>query len=82
MSTRCRHDITGCKSRLYSALGKWKETVATAEESWNDATAKEFYQKQLGDVDPIMTRMIASLQEAIEMVQSFEKRVIDTDKFD
>ena len=52
------------------------------EESWNDTTSQEFYQQQLGEVEPIMTRMIAILQEAIDKVQSFEKRVVDTDKFD
>ena len=82
MSPRSRNDLNGCKSRLHSTLGQWRETTALVEESWNDTTAQEFYQQQLGEVEPIMTRMIAILQEAIDKVQSFEKRVVDTDKFD
>jgi len=82
MSPRSRNDLTGCKSRLHSTLGKWRETTALVEESWNDATAQDFYQRQLGEVEPIMTRTISILQEAIDLVQSIEKRVVDTDKFD
>lgn len=63
-------------------LGKWRESTATVAESWNDVTAQNFQQQQLGEVEPVMNRMIAILQAAMDLVQSFEKRVVDIDKFE
>lgn len=77
METRSRSDLVGCCSRLQSTLGKWRETTSTIEEQWNDATAKAFYTQSLGEIEPVLTRMIATLQESVEMVQSIEKRVFD-----
>jgi uncharacterized protein YukE len=77
MSTRSRNDLIGCNSRLQSTLSSWREKAATVQEAWNDETAKEFHSQSLGDIEPVITRMIASLQEAIELVRSFEKKVVD-----
>ena len=77
MSTRCRNDLLGCGSRLQSTLSKWRETTLAIQEPWNDETAKDFYAHSLGDVEPIMMRLIASLQEAVTLVQSIEKKVLD-----
>lgn len=82
MSTRCRNDIVGCRSRLQSTLSKWGETTAITEESWNDETAKSFYSQSLGDVEPVIKRMMVALLAAADLVHKMEKMVVDTDKHD
>lgn len=80
MSTRCRNDIFGCKSRLQSTLTKWRESLAAVEEAWRDETAIKFYNESIGEVDPSISRMMASLQEAGDLVRMLEKRVADEDR--
>lgn len=82
MDTRCRNDLVGCRSRLQSTLSKWRESTDTIEETWNDETAKNFFTQSLGDVEPVIKRMMASLLEAAEMVHKLEKMVLDTDKYE
>ena len=82
MDTRCRNDLVGCRSRLQSTLSKWRESTDTIEETWNDETAKNFFTQSLGDVEPVIKRMMASLLEAAEMVYKLEKMVLDTDKYE
>ncbi len=82
MSTRCRNDLVGCRSRLQSTLSKWSEVTATVEESWNDATAKTFQTQSLSDIEPVLKRMMNSLLDAVDMVNKMEKMVVDPDKFE
>ncbi len=82
MNTKCRNDLVGCRSRLQSTLSKWGESRSTIEESWNDETAKSFYNQSLGDVEPIFKRMMTSLLEAADLVHKIEKMVVDSDKFE
>lgn len=82
MDTRCRNDLVGCRSRLQSTLSQWGETTDIIEESWNDETAKSFSTQCLGDVEPVVKRMMASLLEAADMVHKMEKMVADTDKYE
>ncbi len=82
MDTRCHNDLVGCRSRLQSTLSKWRESTDTIEETWNDETAKNFFTQSLGDVEPVIKRMMASLLEATEMVHKLEKLVLDTDKYE
>lgn len=79
MSTRCRNDLVGSSSRMQSTLSRWNDTTSGIQELWNDETAKNFYVQSLGDVEPVMTRMIASLQEAVDLVRTIEKKVTDPD---
>ena len=79
MSTRCRNDLIGSSSRMQSTLSRWTETTSAIEELWNDETAKTFYAQSLGEVGPVITRMIASLQEAVDLVRTIEKKVTDPD---
>ena len=79
MSMRCRNDLIGCSSRMQSTLSHWRETASVIEELWKDETAKNFYVQSLGEVEPVMIRMIASLQEAMDLVRTIEKKVIDPD---
>jgi uncharacterized protein YukE len=81
-TTRCRNDLIGCSSRLQSTLGKFRESLDEIQESWNDNTAKEYYVHSLGEVEPVASRMIASLQEAVELVRSIEKKLVDTDAYE
>ena len=82
MDTRCRNDLVGCRSRLQSTLSKWGETTAIIEETWNDETAKTFYTQSLGEVEPVLKRMMSSLLEAADLVHKMEKMVVDTDKYE
>jgi uncharacterized protein YukE len=82
MDTRCRTDLTGCRSRLQSTLSKWRESTDTIQETWNDDTASAFHTQSLGDVEPVIKRMMSSLLEATDLVQKMEKLVFDTDRFD
>jgi len=82
MNTRCRNDLVGCRSRLQSTLSKWRESTDIIEETWNDETAKTFYAQSLGDVEPVIKRMMASLLEAADLVHKIEKMVADTDRHD
>ncbi|MCU0706916.1 MAG: hypothetical protein MUF23_01350 [Pirellula sp.] len=77
MSTRCRHDLVGCKGRITSCLNTWRESLAQVQEIWNDATARAYYAEHFSETEETMLRMIASLQEAADMVRSFEKQVSD-----
>lgn len=77
MTTRCRHDISGSISQLQSTLNRWREADRKVEESWSDATAQKFKAENLRSVEPLLGRIIASLQEANELVRSIEKRVTD-----
>lgn len=80
MDIRCRNDLVGCRSRLQSSLSKWRESTDIIEETWNDETAKSFTTQNLGDVEPVIKRMMASLLEAADVVYKMEKRVLDTGK--
>ena len=82
MDTRCRNDLVGCRSRLQSTLSKWRESTDSIEETWNDETAKSFYSQSLGDVEPVIKRMMASLLEAADVVHKMEKMVVDIDKYE
>lgn len=82
MDTRCRNDLTGCRSRLQSTLSKWGETTGTIQETWNDETAKTFQTQSLGDIEPVLKRMMASLLDAADLVHKMEKMVLDTDRFE
>jgi uncharacterized protein YukE len=78
MSTRCRHDLIGCVTQLKSSLHRWSEAEATVAESWKDETATKFHDEYLSTVDETLSRMMAALQEAAELVRKIEKRVVDT----
>ncbi len=82
MDTRCRNDLVGCRSRLQSTLSRWRESTDSIEETWNDETAKSFYSQSLGDVEPVIKRMMASLLEAADVVHKMEKMVVDIDKYE
>ena len=82
MDTRCRNDLVGCRSRLQSTLSKWRESTDIIEETWNDETAKSFTTQNLGDVEPVIKRMMASLLEAADVVHKMEKMVVDIDKYE
>ena len=82
MDTRCRNDLVGCRSRLQSTLSQWGETTDIIEELWNDETAKSYSTQYLGDVEPVVKRMMASLLEAADMVHKMEKMLADTDKYE
>ena len=82
MDTRCRNDLVGCRSRLQSTLSKWRESTDIIEETWNDETAKTFYTQSLGDAEPVIKRMMASLLEAADVVHKMEKMVVDIDKYE
>lgn len=77
MSTRCRHDLNGCVTQLRSALNQWREAQATVAESWSDDTARKFHEENLSEADGTISRVIAALQEAAEVVRSIEKKVAD-----
>jgi hypothetical protein len=65
--------------RLQKPLAKRSQRMAMAnvKESWSDATAEKFMQENFLDTEGTFTRLIASLQEAAELVRSIEKRVGD-----
>jgi hypothetical protein len=67
---------------MQSTLSKWRETMSVIEESWNDETARDFYTHSLGEVEPVMSRMIASLQEAVELARTLEKKLFDPGAFE
>ena len=58
------------------------ETTDIIEELWSDKTAKSYFTQYLGDVEPVVKRMMASLLEAADMVHKMEKMVADTDKYE
>jgi uncharacterized protein YukE len=82
MSTRCRNDLIGCRSRLQSTLSKWNELTAEVRESWKDSTADEFFRTNLNDIEPTLMRMMVALQEAADLVSQMEKKVADHDAYD
>jgi hypothetical protein len=63
-------------------LTKWRETTDIIDESWNDDTAKTFHAQNLGEVETVLARVIAALQEAVDTVRAIEKKVGDPDHFD
>lgn len=77
MSIRCRHDINGAISQMQSTLNRWREAQAKIAEQWSDQTAQKFQTENLQDVEPLLGRMIASLQEANDLVRQLEKKSID-----
>jgi signal transduction histidine kinase len=79
MSTRCRQDLTGCKSRLQSSLNFYREAIHAVEEVWKDETAQHFFQQSLSETEGTIGRMMTRLQEASELVRSFEKKMVDPD---
>ncbi|MFO0011275.1 MAG: hypothetical protein ACK553_00890 [Planctomycetota bacterium] len=80
MSTRCRNDLVGAKGRIASSLNSWRESIASAQEIWNDATARSYYAENFSGMEETLTRMIASLQEAADVVRSFERAVEDEER--
>ncbi len=79
MSTRCRLDLTGAITHLQSTLNRWREAQATVAESWGDQTAQKFHEENLRGSEEVLQRTMISLQEAAELVRSFEKKVFDTE---
>jgi uncharacterized protein YukE len=77
MSTRCRHDLQSAITQLRSQLNRWREAKATVAESWSDETADKFHEENLSTCEDTMSRLIAGLQEATELIRSFEKKVAD-----
>ncbi|MFN6129339.1 MAG: hypothetical protein ACK6DC_14350 [Planctomycetota bacterium] len=77
MTTRCRNDLVGCKARITSNLNAWRESIETVQEIWNDATARSFYSENFTGLEETLSRMIVSIQEAADMVRSFERAVED-----
>jgi hypothetical protein len=77
MTTRCRNDLVGCKARITSSLNAWRESVDTVKEIWNDTTARSFNSENFTGLEETLARMIASIQEAADMVRSFERAVED-----
>lgn len=77
MTTRCRNDLVGCKARITSNLNAWRESIETVQEIWNDATARSFYGENFTGLEETLSRMIVSIQEAADMVRSFERAVED-----
>lgn len=80
MSTRCRNDLVGTSSRITSSLNGWRDATAGVQEVWNDATAQSFYGEHFRDTEQTLTRMIASLHEAAELVRTMERAVADQDE--
>jgi hypothetical protein len=77
MSPRSRSDLVGVKGRIQSTLNDWRIASATSGESWKDATAEKFMNEHFSDVETAMQRILLHLQEASDLVRSFEKRVSD-----
>jgi hypothetical protein len=77
MSTRCRNDLVGCKARITSSLNAYRESLLAVQEIWNDATARSLYTENLAGVEETFSRTIAALQDAIDMVRSFERSIED-----
>jgi hypothetical protein len=77
MNPRSRSDLVGVKGRIQSTLNDWRIASATIGESWKDATAEKFMNEHFSDVETAMQRILLSLQEASDLVRSFEKRVSD-----
>lgn len=80
MSTRCRNDLVGAKGRVASSVNAWRESIASIQEVWSDTTAQRFYSTHFTGMEETLTRMIASLQEAADMVRSFERALQDDDR--
>lgn len=77
MNPRSRSDLVGVKGRIQSTLNDWRTASATIGESWKDATAEKFMNEHFSDVETAMQRILLRLQEASDLVRSFEKRVSD-----
>ncbi len=77
MSTRCRNDLVGSKTRITSSLNSWRESMVAVQEIWNDATARSFYAENFPGLEETLTRMTISVQEAAEMVRGFERALED-----
>jgi hypothetical protein len=77
MSTRCRHDLLGCKTRLEASLKGWRESLVEVQEVWKDTTAMRYYAENCAEVEGILLRAIAVLQESADQVRDMEKRVAD-----
>ena len=82
MSTRCRNDLIGCRSRLQSTVTKWNEAAAEVRESWKDSTAEQFFSENFSQVESIAMRTVVALQEAADLVSQMEKKVVDPDAYD
>ncbi|MFN7874108.1 MAG: hypothetical protein ACK5PB_02235 [Pirellula sp.] len=77
MSTRCRHDLIGCTNQLKNLVHRWNDSVVSVSEFWADATAKKFQDENLATINESFARLMASLQEATELVRKIEKQVGD-----
>lgn len=77
MNPRSRNDLVGTKGRIQNTLNDWRIASATIGESWKDATAEKFMNEHFSDVETAMQRILLQLQEAADLVRSFEKRVSD-----
>jgi hypothetical protein len=58
-------------------LHRWREAKAAVAESWSDETADKFHEENLSNCDETLSRLIAGLVEATELIRSFEKKVSD-----
>jgi hypothetical protein len=77
MNPRSRSDLIGTKGRIQVTLNDWRIASTTIGESWKDATAEKFMNDHFSDVETALQRILLHLQEASDLVRSFEKRVSD-----
>jgi len=77
MSNRSRNDLVGAKGRVQNLLNHWRESVSNVQERWKDATADKFMSDHFSDIEPQLQRILITLQEAADLVRTFEKKVAD-----
>jgi len=77
MHPRSRNDLVGTKGRIQKSLNDWRVATTSVQESWKDATAEKFINDHFSDVESGLQRILIHLQEATDIVRSFEKRVAD-----
>lgn len=46
--------------------------------TWKDETAENFFNENLSETETTLSRMIASLHEATELIRSIEKKLADS----
>lgn len=74
---RIRHDLLGCANRMRKTAGEFREAVEEIRETWRDATADKFFNRDLKDIDVVADHLVAYLQEATEFVNKIDQQLKD-----
>ena len=72
-----RHDLGGSITRLAKIAQDLSIHTAETSPQWQDQQARRFFQQHVEPIEPTIARLIAGLNESIDVARDLEKKLSD-----